>query len=196
VAPKVEVAIQRSLLFRGGTQLTPPRLKQGTIELRPVETEDAEFILELRTDAELARYLSPTDRSINNQREWIEKYKKREADGTEFYFLILNESAPCGTIRLYDFRGNSFCWGSWILRKGTPTNVSIVSLFLLLDYAFNALNFIRTHFDVRKDNRGPKAFYLRLGARPVREDEKNLYLELTREDYERVKPRFARYTRQ
>ena len=53
------------------------------ITLRPVEVTDAEFILELRTDKRLGQFLSTTSPDLDQQREWIRGYKKREAVGEE-----------------------------------------------------------------------------------------------------------------
>ena len=63
------------------------------IDVRFVEESDAEFILSLRTDPKLSRYLHATDNDVEKQRQWIRKYKEREAHGKEYYFMyIKNEN--------------------------------------------------------------------------------------------------------
>lgn len=163
------------------------------VTLRLVTEGDAAFIVSLRTDTRLNEFLSPVSPSVDAQRDWIRAYKAREHDRKEFYYIILFNTQPSGTIRMYDFRGDSFCWGSWIVLPGLPPWVSIRSVFRLLELGFDTLGFERTHFDVRKANRGPRRFYLGLGAKIVSEDEDNLYLELSRKDFESVRPRYARY---
>ena len=58
------------------------------INLRTVTTADAEFILSLRMDSGLNRYLSRVEGAIEEQQSWIESYKEREAAGSEYYFVI------------------------------------------------------------------------------------------------------------
>ena len=45
------------------------------------------------------------------QVEWIQNYKEREANKLEYYFIIEDKltKEKYGTVRLYDFREDSFC---------------------------------------------------------------------------------------
>ena len=52
--------------------------KKYDIELSLVTEEDAQFILDLRTDASKSRFISKTDYNIDVQKNWIKEYKKRE----------------------------------------------------------------------------------------------------------------------
>ncbi len=61
---------------------------------------------------------------------------------------------PIGTVRLYDARQNSFCWGSWILKAGSPKHAAIESALMVYAYAVDHLSSQSAHFDVRKDNEG------------------------------------------
>ena len=58
------------------------------LNFRFVVESDAEFILDLRTHKKLARYISYTDNSLENQINWIKRYKEREAAGLEYYILF------------------------------------------------------------------------------------------------------------
>ena len=58
-------------------------MKRYGISVRLVEEDDAEFILKLRTNRKLSRYLHKTDADIEKQIQWIRNYKKREL---ELYF--------------------------------------------------------------------------------------------------------------
>jgi hypothetical protein len=51
-------------------------LKGKNISLRLVNIEDANFILNLRLNQ--GSFLSKTNPSLDIQKEWIKKYKKRE----------------------------------------------------------------------------------------------------------------------
>ena len=83
------------------------------IDLRPVEIDDAAFILSLRLDPELNQYLSQVENDLDKQREWIKSHRLYSKD---FYFIIQNKTRkPVGTIRVYDIKDSIFCWGSWIV---------------------------------------------------------------------------------
>ena len=72
--------------------------------------DDAEFILNLRLDEELNQFISKVDDDIKKQKKWLKKYKKREAQEKEYYFIIESKSGKqYGTVRLYDFKDESFC---------------------------------------------------------------------------------------
>ena len=69
------------------------------------------LFLDLRLDNRLNQFMSRVDNDLNKQIEWIRDYKKRPE---EFYFIIESKNKEdYGTIRVYDIKGDSFCWGSW-----------------------------------------------------------------------------------
>lgn len=152
--------------------LTAPALDDKLrSHLRLVEVRDAEFICDLRADSTLNRHLSKTSTKVEDQREWIENYKIREADGKEFYFVIVADALPRGVVRMYDFRESprSFCWGSWILKQPSPPGLAIYTTVLMYELGFEALGFEQSHFDVRKENEKVARFHLRCGANEVGE---------------------------
>ena len=66
---------------------------------------DAEFILSLRQNTELNRFVSHVSPSLFAQKKWLEEYKSRELTGDEFYFIIRGpDMKPLGTVRIYDFK--------------------------------------------------------------------------------------------
>src|SRR5690606_32260803 len=110
-------------------------VKSGrTVAFRLVQPSDAEFIYGLRVDSKYNQYLSQVVGNAESQRQWIEEYKKREAAGLEYYFIIERKDSgkPIGTVRLYDFRGGkqSFCWGSWILNEEKTKYAAVESAML------------------------------------------------------------------
>ncbi len=132
------------------------------IDLRPVEIEDAEFILLLRLDPELNQYLSQVDSDLDKQREWIKNYRLYSRD---LYFIIQNKKQKSiGTIRIYDIQEDVFCWGSWIVIPEARKYASFESVFLLYRFVFFGLGLNKTNFDVRKENKRAVNFYLRFGA--------------------------------
>ena len=163
------------------------------INMRLADESDAEFILSLRTNPLLNKHIHSTDDSICAQREWVRKYKSRESDKAEYYYIIQDKSAlPCGTVRLYDFRKNSFCWGSWIMAPGAPAKAAFESAFLIYEQACSALGFSQSHFDVRKENARVVAFHERFGAERVAEDQNDFFYILSKEKYIKNREKFLK----
>jgi len=172
------------------------KIEGKNINLRFAEVGDAEFILRLRTDPSLNRHLSATDASLPMQQEWLRNYKVKEQNGQEFYFIITGkDEAPLGTVRLYDFQNDSFCWGSWIVLPEAPRTTAVESALLVYECAFYKLGFLRSHFDVRKANERVLAFHRRFGASEVGEDEDNVFFNFSREDYECIRAQYVRFMR-
>lgn len=121
--------------------------------LRPVEKTDAEFIVSIRTDKRLGQNLSWTSSNIADQILWIEKYKEREINHTELYYVFEDlNGVPWGTIRLYNLTSESFTIGSWICLPNNNGNIAIKAWLYCVEYAFEKLNFEICLFDVRKKN--------------------------------------------
>jgi len=126
----------------------------GEFCARLVCETDAPFIIQLRTDVERGRFLHETDNDINRQVEWIKKYKAREADGLEYYFIFLNNEEPYGLQRIYniDWGQKSFTIGSWICSKQASVEMVARSQQIPLIIAFDILGLIHYTFDVKKEN--------------------------------------------
>jgi RimJ/RimL family protein N-acetyltransferase len=160
-------------------------LSSKTINLRLIEETDAEFVLQLRQDDRYNKYLSMVSSSVAAQREWICNYKNDENNGKQYYFIIeTKDKRPCGTIRVYDFREDSFSWGSWILNENKTRYSALESALLIYDFGFKELAFMKSHFEVMKGNSKVIAFHEKMGAGRVDEDSHNIYFEITRKAVE------------
>lgn len=159
------------------TQQYKGHLSGGTITLRLVCPDDANYIHALRTDERYNNYLNPASGSVGDQRAWIEDYKLREACSQEFYFLIerTSDSRPCGTVRLYQIDRNSFTWGSWILDSSRPKNAAIESSIISFGFGFEILGKKVANIDVRRENARALSFYRRMNMTQVRQDTENFY---------------------
>ncbi len=149
------------------------------VDLVEVKVADAEFILSLRQNPDLNKYLSFVDNDLKKQKQWLQKsiFNKNE-----YYYLIKNKkNTPVGTIRIYDIRNNVFCWGSWIILPEHRKYSSLESMFLLLKFAFFDLNLLETNFDVRKDNQKVINFHLKSGAVIIDEDSQNFFFNYKKE---------------
>lgn len=168
-------------------------LQSKTIKMRLVEEADAEFILSLRLDKRYNKFLSFVSTDLQSQRDWIRNYKNDEAVGAQFYFIIeRQDGVPCGTVRVYDLKKESFCWGSWILNEDRTRYAALESAFLIYSFGFGGLGYNKCHFDVMKGNDKVISFHEKMGAVKTREDQHSLYFEITKEAVHGSKSKFSR----
>ncbi len=153
--------------------IKPQKVIGNNVVFRNANKEDAAFVLELRLDPVKGRHLSKTSNDLNDQIAWLEKYEK---DDSQIYFIIESRGGErFGTIRLYDKKDDSFCWGSWILKEGRPSGFALESALMVYHFALG-LGFTKSHFDVRKGNDSVWKFHERFGAQRVEEtDEDYIY---------------------
>jgi len=164
------------------------------INIRTVEIEDAKFICTMRQNEDKVKYLSKVDGTVNSQKEWIKDYKIRENKKQEFYFILESkDKEKLGLVRMYDFKNNSFCWGSWLIKDNAPKTTAIESALQVYEFGFNTLEFKKSHFDVRKGNDKVIAFHQRFGAKIVNENEEDYFFNFEKKDYEIIKEKYRRY---
>lgn len=162
-----------------------------TIRLKLIEEEDAEFVLSLRLDPKYNSFLSEVTADLAAQKEWIKTYKTQEKQKEQFYFIIERiDGTPCGTVRLYDFKGDSFCWGSWILNENKTPLAAVESALLVYEFGFEKLKFSKCHFDVMKGNQKVIKFHKKFGAVETGEDEENYYFEVLPEYIQKIKSKY------
>jgi RimJ/RimL family protein N-acetyltransferase len=162
-----------------------------TLAFRNVSEGDAEFILTLRTDIDKSKYLSTTNPDIHAQRTWLRNYQQ---DEKQAYFIIESLTGESlGTVRLYDPKGASFCWGSWILKSGRPSGAAIESALMVYSYALDQLGFMASHFDVRRENERVWQFHERMGATRVIETESDYFYGIGHDAIRASMQRYHRY---
>jgi hypothetical protein len=148
------------------------------ITMQLVEEQDAQFIVDLRTD-ERNRHISKTDPDTSKQVEWIKRYKIREETKVEYYFIVKDSNGiPWGTTRLYNFEENKFEVGSWVFLINAPNHIAIKSDILAREIAFETLGFDICKFEVRKDNKKVLRYHHGYKPNVVAEDDLNFYFEL------------------
>lgn len=168
-------------------------LRSETISMRLIEEEDAEFVLGLRLDPRYNQHLSLVDNNLQKQIQWIKNYKQEEKLGIQYYFIIEANGKKCGTVRLYDFKHGSFCWGSWILNENKTRYSALESALLVYRFGFDNLKYQKSHFDVRKENTAVISFHKKFGAVIVDQDEDNLYFHYTAEQHKNCLEKFAKF---
>lgn len=171
--------------------LRKPRSVRGRqLLFRDAAVDDAAFILGLRTDEKKGEFLSATAPDQLRQRDWLARYA---ADAGQVYFIICTlDGTPVGTVRLYDQRGDSFCWGSWIKGDGAPGGFGVESALMVYDFALR-LGFKRAHFDVRKQNTSVCRFHERFGAVKVAENAEDYFYEMSNDAINGALAQYKKY---
>lgn len=160
--------------------------------LRLIQPEDAVYVHGLRINPDYNLHLSEVRGTADDQRHWIENYKTREAEGREFYYVIeRKDGTPCGVVRLYEIKQDSFTWGSWILDHNKPAKAALESAYLVYSAAFDRLGLTLAAFDVRRENAHTIAFHRRFGATEASRDKQNIYFVYPRSRYDADRASFS-----
>jgi len=157
---------------------------------RDAKVTDASFILKLRTDAQKSRYLSAVSSELPDQERWLTAY---QAANDQAYFIIEYQGESIGTVRLYDPKGESFCWGSWIVANMRPSHAAMESALMVYSYAVDHLGFKAAHFDVRKGNERVCQFHERFGAQRVAETELDYLYTLNLDAIKAARTKYQRF---
>ncbi len=155
---------------------------------RLVEEEDAEFIISLRTDKKLSKYINPTSNKIEDQIDWIRKYKERETQGKDFYFICSNTETKkkLGLNRIYNIEKDTFEIGSWLYRYDIASIKPVLGDLVIRSLAFEELGLKKCKIEVRKQNKPVLNYSKSFNPIPTGESSLNYYFEL---DYLNFKER-------
>ena len=137
--------------------------------MRPVTLADAEFIVKLRNQPDVARGINPTSVNVERQRDWIRAYLARE---NEFYWIIEDlNGRPIGTEGYYNYsqQRNEIESGRWVMMKDVHINV-VASRIQFFDFAFDVIGVDNIYFDIVESNKSVVLFQEICGSRrdPVR----------------------------
>ena len=170
------------------------RVVEGrTLSFTNAVEADAPFIVALRTDPAKAQHISATSTSVQAQAAWLRRYA---VSPHEAYFVIRHvDRTPIGTVRMYDPRGPSFCWGSWIMRSDAPASAAIESAVMVYRYALEELGFESSHFCVNRGNQRVCTFHERFGAVRVEEREHEYEYHISNDAIRRSLERYMRFCR-
>ena len=169
------------------------------LDCRLADESDSGFILALRTDDVLSRYIHATDNDLQSQIDWMRAYKKRERAGEDYYFIFSYEGERVGVCRLYAIHDNHFTFGSWLFKRDIPFFCSIAAAVIAREIAFDILGLeIEIEKDgTHEDNKKVWKFSKQLGMvfNGKKLDEKGVYLTgfLTKEAFEMNKPDVCRF---
>lgn len=175
----------------------PPNYKGERYGLtyRFVNEGDAEFIYKLRSDATLSKYIHDIHGGVEQQVEWIRKYKEREFNGEEYYFIFFKEGEPVGLNRLYSFHDTTYTGGSWVMAPNSSMEVVLAVPLIIREIAFEELgmtfedNYDATHVDNKKVIKFNKMFGCKIYKHFMDVKGEYVAMSLTKEDFEANKPR-------
>lgn len=135
-------------------------LKGKFVNLRSVLTSDSEFILKLRLDENLNKYINKVDNDLEKQILWIKNQQKAEND---YYFLIESiEGNPLGTISLYNIQNSEGEFGRWVSIGNSVQNLE--SVIILHDFGFYELGLDLIYSETVRENKKVLNFHKRFGA--------------------------------
>ncbi len=114
--------------------------KKYGLTARLVNAGDINFIIKLRTNPKLSRFIHSISPDLEIQKKWIAEYKKREQEGKDYYFIFTKNGEPVGLNRIYNIEKHQFTTGSWIFDPSAPTYCSIASALIVRIIAFELLD--------------------------------------------------------
>ena len=153
------------------------------LHFRFVKEEDAEFIIQLRTDKQLNQYINNTSSDIEAQKNWIRMYKQREREGIDYYFIVYYKLEPCGLFRIYNITKESFTSGSWIFKRSCDFRIPILADIAIVSLAYKLFPEKNHVFDVRKGNNKVIKYHKSFNPVLIKEDELNYYYMLPRDNF-------------
>ena len=130
--------------------------------LRPLALEDAEFVVQLRRDPKLSRYIHPVSPMASDQRAWTQAYFLCE---DEYCFVVEDTvtGAREGTIALYhvDTVMGQAEMGRWVLRPGSLAAPE--SALLVYKLGFEVFGLRRVYNRTLRDNEHVVSFHRSCG---------------------------------
>lgn len=173
-------------------------LEKYGLYCRFVNESDAEFIVRLRNDDKLSRYIHSSCQDVESQKEWIREYKEREKVGTEYYMIFFKDGKRVGLNRIYKIHEGVFTTGSWLFEKDAPFECSVLASIIGREIAFDqlGLDFENAYDGVHVDNKKVIKFNHMMGLKDGRhfQDEKGEYIaqSLTKDDFHANKDRILK----
>lgn len=158
-------------------------MKRYGLSVRLVRENDTPFIMQLRTNENLSRFIHRTDSDVSKHLLWLQSYLEREADGRDYYFIYFEGNRPVGLNRIYNIYEYYGTIGSWICSPDNEPEVSLKTYFFMLDILFECLNLELSIFDVRKSNKKVWKLHKSVGAQQIGQSEVDYYFSLNKPDY-------------
>ncbi len=149
--------------------LHQPTLTGDTVELRPLQAEHAEQLLDAAADGELWNLKVTVIPGPATVDAYIATALSGRAQGTVMPFVIVRRdtNAIVGSTRFWkiDRANRKMEIGhTWLARSAQRTRINTEAKFLLLSHAFEQMQATRVQFTTDERNAASRAAILRLGA--------------------------------
>lgn len=139
------------------------RINGYSYRLRPIELEDAQFIVDTRLeDEKKSQYIHKISPDLDLQINWLNSYFERDGD---YYFvaenLFTNERE--GLISIYNTNGDIAEWGRFVFRRGSLG--ALESVNLVYKIAFKKLGLKELYTRTVEDNTAVVNFHKSINAK-------------------------------
>lgn len=159
------------------------------LHARLVNEDDAEFIVNLRKD-ERAKFMNTVSPDIENQKEWIEKYKYREQNGLDYYFIYSLGGKPLGVNRIYSIKKDSFIGGSFIFKHDCEFEIPILATLIQYYIGFELLDKSICFGNIHIDNKKAIKFNKLMGNDFIYNYENEVFIVLSKKRYIEIKKKY------
>ncbi len=142
------------------------------VQLRPLKSKDAPFMLEWMTDPEITRFFR-FDASTITLESCLDYIGRAQTDPDTIHFAIVDENDEyLGTISLKDIdrEKQQAEYAISTRKKAHGSGAALEATRLILQYAFEELGLKRVYLNVLAENGRANAFYRKAGFRFVREE--------------------------
>lgn len=153
------------------------------LHARLVNEDDTDYILSLRTNKKLTKFLHPTENSRQKQLEWLTNYKVSEREGRDYYFIYEKDGKPIGINRIYDINKYYGTIGSWICSPDNEAETSMATYFFMLDIFFKILDLDMAVFEVSRGNEHVAKLHKMAGAQQIGENSKEYHFIMLKQVY-------------
>jgi len=160
-------------------------LERYGLQVRLVNEDDSEFIVSLRTDPRLSKFIHETSSNVEDQKQWIRNYKKREVQGLDYYFMFSINNVRQGLARIYDITEDSFMQGSWVFSPDAVLGASVLGNIISSEIGFE-LDKKVLYTDARRDNNTHR-YVQSFSPEVVKTDEENIYYRILPEGFNQGK---------
>jgi len=169
------------------------------LHVRLVREEDAAFIVKLRTNEHNSRYIHDTVADVEQQKEWLQVYKYREAEGKEYYFIFEINGEPQGVYRIYNRHADWCVTGSWVFKQDAERNSALKAMIITHEIVFEDLghDYVHDVDGINENNRGVINAMKSIGGKfwgeRVEEKGKYMQFDLRKEDFYNNRPTILRF---
>lgn len=162
------------------------------LKVRLVNVDDAEFIVSLRSDPERTEFMITLSKDVENQRQWIREYKKREEEGSDYYFICNNQdSSPIGVNRIskINFETLSCKLSGFIKKKGNKADTA--AMFLIQkEIVFDTLGLVFSIAEIHEKNYKMLKYFEYFDYKIAKNENNFLHLVLTKDAFQNGKLSF------